>query len=316
MTQITESSKTLKQSGGRWNVLLVSPGKGSSGVYAEEMLRSTGPGAFPKGTHSYVDHTTDGRRNPRDLFGVLSEDAHYEDGVGLVGVLDVLPHWRDFANAVAPHVGMSIFANAERSQDPATGEWVVESILPAIDNAIDLVSYPGRGGQLLDQLAESARSSFDFTTSSVKEDSGTAPAESRNQIGKEKVSMEIDELATRVDKLAESLETLAALIKPLAESITSAEQEKVAKEAEESKTPELDFAKIAEAAVAAGLPHAAREVVYTEVRLGGASVEESIARQKQLVDEIRESAEKTYGATVRVGSDSINQDFSVARWGR
>lgn len=129
--------------------------------------------------------------------------------------------------------------------------------------------------------------------------------------------MEIDELATRVDKLSEGLAALIDIVKPLAESLTDAQEKSAAKQIEEdAKAPELDYAKVAEAAIEAGLPKAAREVVYTEVRLGGASVEESIAKQKSLVSQIQESVEKQHGAVVRVGSDSVNQDFSVSRWGR
>src|SRR3954463_5938196 len=115
MSQVVESSATLQKAGNRWKAVLITPGKGSSGIYSEEMLRSTGPSAFPMGTHSYIDHSDDGRRNPRDLFAVLAEDAHYEDGVGLVGTLQVMPHYSEFAAAVAPHTGLSIYASCEKS---------------------------------------------------------------------------------------------------------------------------------------------------------------------------------------------------------
>lgn len=315
---IQEKASTPRAAGGKWISTLCTPGKGSSGSYSEEMLRATGPAAFPKGTHSYIGHSGDGSRNPRDLFAVLAEDAHYEDGVGLVATMQVMPHYREFADAVAEHTGLSIYASADRTLDPNTGEYVVEAIIPDRQNTVDLVSFPGREHSgLTERLLESAREAFsDNKTSSVQEDSGAAPADVRNPKGKKEISMEIDELATRVEKLSEGLTALADIIKPLAESVTLAEQEKAAKEAEEQKTPELDFAKIAEAAIAAGLPQAAREIVYTEVRLGGASVEESIAKQKALVTQIQESVEKNFGAVVRVGTDSVNQDFSVARWGR
>lgn len=301
---ILESSATLKKSGARWKAVLVTPGKGSSGFYSDEVLKSTGPSAFPAGTHSYIDHSADGGRNPRDLFGVLAEDAYYEDGVGLVGTLEVMPHYADFANAVAPHTGLSIYASATKSKD-ASGETIVESLIPDRMNSVDLVSYAGRGGELAERLLESARSSFN--TSSVTEDSGAAPADDRTNTGKEKVSMEIEELATRVDTLAESLTALTALVTPLAETLT-------AKVQEEEAEPVLDFALIAEAAIAAGLPEAARKVVYDQVR-HGAVVETAIADQKSYVESVQNSVRESLGATVRVGTNDVNQDFQVARWG-
>ena len=311
---ILESSATLKKSGTKWKAVLITPGKGSSGTYSEEVLKSTGPSAFPAGTHSYIDHSADGTRNPRDLFGVLSEDAYYEDGIGLVGTLEVMPHYAEFANAVAPHTGLSIYASADKSKN-SDGEWTVESLIPDRMNSVDLVSYAGRGGELAERLLESARSSFTEPekkakkkkTSSASEDSGAAPADDRTNTGKEKVSMEIEELATRVDTLAESLTALTALVTPLAETLT-------AKVQEEEVEPELDFALIAEAAIAAGLPEAARKVVYDQVR-HGAVVETAIADQKSYVESVQNSVRESLGATVRVGSNDINQDFQVSRWG-
>jgi hypothetical protein len=312
MSHIVESSAKLAKAGSRWKAVLITPGKGSSGIYSEEMLRSTGPSAFPAGTHSYIDHSEE--RSARDLFGVLAEDAEYEEGIGLVGVLEVMPHYAEFANAVAPHTGLSISAAAEKSKD-ANGEIIIESLIPNRMNSVDLVSYAGRGGAMAEKLLEAARSSF-TTSSNVIEDSGTAPADDRNHNGKEKISkMEIEELATRVDTIAESLEKLAAVVTPLAESL-AAEQEKAAKEAEEAKkAPELDFAAIAEAAIAADLPAAARKVVYEQVRLGGSDVKTAIEEQKKLVEDIKKSVEEHLNVRpVFVGTDDVNQDFTVSRW--
>lgn len=130
--------------------------------------------------------------------------------------------------------------------------------------------------------------------------------------------MEIEELATRVETLAESLKALSDVVTPLAESLTAEQQEKARKEAEEQakaeKAPELDYALIAEAAIAAGLPEAARKVVYTQVRLGAMSVEEAIESQRAYVESVQQSVRENLGATVRVGVESVNQDFSVSRW--
>jgi hypothetical protein len=155
---LSESGSAPVKSGNNWRAVLITPGKGSSGVYTEEMLREYGPQAFTKGTHSYVDHPRDEDdiRSPKNLIGVLAEDARYEEGVGLVAELSIMPHWKEFVEAVAPHTGLSIYAMGEGNYND-DGEVVVESLVPHTQNSVDLVSYPGRpGSKLADKLYEAA----------------------------------------------------------------------------------------------------------------------------------------------------------------
>ena len=154
----TESSSAPEKVGNRWRAVLITPGKGSSGVYTESMLREYGPRAFVKGTHSYVDHprSEEDIRSPKNLIGVLAEDAHYEDGVGLVAELDIMPHWKEFVEAVAPHTGLSIYAMGEGNYNE-DGDVIVENLIPHTQNSVDLVSYAGRpGSKLADKLYEAA----------------------------------------------------------------------------------------------------------------------------------------------------------------
>lgn len=159
MTQLlSESSSAPVKSGNNWRAVLITPGKGSSGVYTESMLREYGPKAFKRGTHSYVDHPRgeEDIRSPKNLIGVLAEDARYEDGVGLVAELEIMPHWKEFVEAVAPHTGLSIYAMGEGNYND-DGEVVVENLIPHTQNSVDLVSYPGRpGSKLADKLYEQA----------------------------------------------------------------------------------------------------------------------------------------------------------------
>jgi hypothetical protein len=155
---LSESGSAPVKSGNHWRAVLITPGKGSSGVYTEEMLKTYGPQAFTKGTHSYVDHPRDESdiRSPKNLIGVLAEDARYEEGVGLVAELDIMPHWREFVEAVAPHTGLSIYAMGEGDYNE-DGDVVVENLIPHVQNSVDLVSYPGRpGSKLADKLYEQA----------------------------------------------------------------------------------------------------------------------------------------------------------------
>ena len=161
---LSESGSAPVKSGNNWRAVLITPGKGSSGVYTEEMLKTYGPKAFTKGTHSYVDHPRDESdiRSPKNLIGVLAEDAHYEEGVGLVAELNIMPHWREFVEAVAPHTGLSIYAMGEGNYND-DGEVVVENLIPHAQNSVDLVSYPGRpGSKLADKLYEQAISMVEY----------------------------------------------------------------------------------------------------------------------------------------------------------
>jgi hypothetical protein len=154
----TESNSAPVKVGNSWRAVLITPGKGSSGIYTEETLRKSGPTAFPKGTHSYVDHPShEGEvRSPKNLIGVLATDARYEEGVGLVAELDVMPHWKEFVEAVAPHTGLSIYAMGDGKYND-DGDVVVEELIPHTQNSVDLVSYAGRpGSQLVDKLYEAA----------------------------------------------------------------------------------------------------------------------------------------------------------------
>ena len=160
----TESGSAPVKSGNNWRAVLITPGKGSSGVYTEAMLKEYGPKAFKKGTHSYVDHprSEEDIRSPKNLIGVLAEDARYEKGVGLVAELEVMPHWKEFVEAVAPHTGLSIYAMGEGNYND-DGEVVVENLIPHTQNSVDLVSYPGRpGSKLADKLYEQAVSMLEY----------------------------------------------------------------------------------------------------------------------------------------------------------
>lgn len=159
MTQLLqESGSAPVKSGNLWRAVLITPGKGSSGIYTEDMLKEYGPQAFKKGTHSYVDHPRNEEdiRSPKNIIGVLAEDASYEEGVGLIGEISIMPHWKEFVEAVAPYTGLSIYAMGEGEYND-DGEIIVENLVPHVQNSVDLVSYPGReGSKLADKLYEAA----------------------------------------------------------------------------------------------------------------------------------------------------------------
>lgn len=262
---------------GTWRAVLITPGKGSSGIYSESMLREHGPLAFPRGTHSYVDHpVSEGEvRSPKNLMGVLAEDAHYEDGVGLVAELEVMPHWKEFVEAVAPHTGLSIYAMGEGSRND-DGDVVVESLVPHTQNSVDLVSYAGRPGSgLAEKLYESA-------LAAQVSDNGTAANTAAATINNmEEGNSNMDEIKAMLEAMNEAIEAKFAA---LAETL-SPEEEPEEKE-------EIDVAAVAEAMVAADLPEVSRKAVYESLR-NGADIAEAIEAQKSFVESVKSHLQET-----------------------
>ena len=143
---------------GRWSAVFITPGMGSSGGWTEEVLKRDGPHALQKGARCFVTHEryASGEPDPFRLWGTLVDDAHYEEGVGLVGEIDVLPSWRDRVEEVAPHTALSVYLWADT--DEVTRE--VTRIYEDITNGADLVVFPGRENSgLVEKLYESAKPS-------------------------------------------------------------------------------------------------------------------------------------------------------------
>lgn len=281
-TLFTESAVApIKTEGGNWRAVLITPGKGSSGIYTEAMLKEHGPVAFPKGTHSYIDHpVNEGEvRSPKNLMGVLAEDAHYEDGVGLVAELQVMPHWKEFVEAVAPHTGLSIYAMGDGNYNE-NGELVVESLTPHTQNSVDLVSYAGRPGSgLAEKLYESAIAAF--------VENGAATAETETEIMEGTPDME---------ELKAMLEELNTKFAALAETLTTPAEEPA--EEVEAVDPVEVAAEVAEAVAEAALPAASRKAVY-EAMKAGKPVEDAIVAQKELIESLKATlSESAPAATV------------------
>ena len=270
-TLLTESAVApTKTDSGNWRATLITPGKGSSGIYTESMLKEHGPLAFPKGTHSYIDHpVAEGEvRSPKNLMGVLAEDAHYVDGVGLVAELQVMPHWKEFVEAVAPHTGLSIYAMGEGNRNEE-GDIVVESLIPHTQNSVDLVSYAGRPGSgLAEKLYESALAAFASTEGAAATVETETPMEEGNP---------------NMEEIKAMLEEMNAKFAALAETLTAPEEP--TEEVEEIDVNAVAEA-VAEAMVASNLPEVSRKAVYESLRNGG-DVAEAIEAQRAFVESVK-----------------------------
>lgn len=266
---LVESTAVPVASGkeGRWKAVLLTPGKGSSGEHIEENIRKFGPLALKKGAKSFVTHNRleNSEPDPFQMWAFLAEDAYYEDGVGLVGELEVLPSWRDKVAEVAPHTALSVYIAGS-----VDSNGIVTEYLEDVQNGVDMVVYPGRpGSALVEKLYESAKAS------AVEAENGTAIAGRQTQ--SKESQMEISELAGKVDKVAEKLDALATTFATLAESLTPAEI-----------SPEVaDLGAVAEAALKAGIPEEMRQEIYETVKdMTQVNALEVVAKRKALVESI------------------------------
>lgn len=277
-TLLTESAiAPTKTDSGNWRAVLITPGKGSSGVYTEAMLKESGPVAFPKGTHSYIDHpVAEGEvRSPKNLMGVLSEDAYYDEETGgLVAELQVMPHWKEFVEAVAPHTGLSIYAMGEGSYNEA-GELVVESLTPHTQNSVDLVSYAGRPGSgLAEKLYESALAAFDSSKVDVDE-ADTVPTTNEGNPNMDEIKAMIAELPGLI----------AASVVEALDARDNQDNNDNVDPVMNAADPVTEAAEIAEAMLAAALPEVSRKAVYEALR-NGVEVAVAIEAQKAFVESV------------------------------
>lgn len=299
---LTESSEKLVASNGVYKSILITPGKGSSGFYSEEMLRTFGPEAFPKGTHSYLNHLDEGEyRSPSQLMAVLTEDAYYEDGVGLVANIRPMKHWADFVEEVAPYVGMSISAQGTGEASEIDGEqvFVVESLLPDVMNTVDFVSYAGRGGKIAEQLAEQA----------LNKSTHTDPSAGTGKKGNEIMAT----LEENASALAEAAGKIVSAQEAAAVAAVS-EAETAEKVAEAIKNAVAATRKVAEA----GLSNTLSDKLYAQIEAGDFSVEEKLTEYEEIRSEVKEQLEESLpsgfvGSLVGAGTGST-KNFNVSGW--
>lgn len=193
-------------------VLLISPGWGSSGYWPAEVLERDGPAAFPAGTHQYIDHPTESElherpeRSIKDLAATLAGDAQWlpngPEGPGLYAETVLSETWAPLIDAVAEDIGISVSTWAESVMGEAEGKRgpVIKRIAAASEaplNSVDFVTKAGRGGKLM-PLLESARRNSGSPTP------GAAPQHEGASVTATSVPKEADEMDEK--QLQEQLE--------------------------------------------------------------------------------------------------------------
>lgn len=162
MAFIREAATATRRGPGRVLLTIITPGAGSSGDYATEVIaKAAEEKAFPRGTLGMIDHDTDTERmerpegSLRNLALVLDEDAYVGEGGALQAEAKIASAWRDLVEDFHEHIGASIYASAEISVNESGGK-VVERIVPNPFNRTDLVTVAGRGGKI-EQVLEAAK---------------------------------------------------------------------------------------------------------------------------------------------------------------
>jgi hypothetical protein len=160
----TTAAPTRQGSDGRYRVVLIDAGDGSSGHYPPDTLRrAAADRVFPKGMHVYWDHAsaTEAAARPertlRDLSAVLTEDAAWDEATqALVSQVQVFSPYRPLVEEMRDHIGLSINGRGDIADD--AGQRIVRRLTHA--DSVDFVTRPGRGGRVLPVL-EADRPMFD-----------------------------------------------------------------------------------------------------------------------------------------------------------
>lgn len=301
-----ESSSKLVETADKdtYKVLLITPGRGSSGYYSEEMLRTYGPEAFPAGSHSYIDHLNEGEtRSTLKMIGVYENDAYYDEELGgLVSDLKPFSHFKQFVKEVAPHAGFSISAQGNGETVEMEGQEVfrVDELLPHVMNSVDLVSYAGRGGKLVESLLQEALSN------STQSESSAGTEKKENEMAT------LEEVATKVA----SLDVNIAKIVSAQEAAATAEvtEEQIAEKVTEAvKLAVAATRKVAEA----DLSEKIAEKLYAQIEAGDFAIEERLEELEAIRTEVKEKLEESAPAGF-TGSftrgNSGDHNYSIGQW--
>lgn len=291
--EATTSAPQIK--GSKWRAKIINEGKGSSATYPAAVLKEFGPTAWPQGTHVFLNHLGEGERDERsgshdirDLVGVFESTPEFvESDGGLYAEIKFFEKHRAFMEEIAPYVGLSIEANGEVDDDGN-----VTSLIESPLNAVSVVPRAGRGGKLLELVESFREAESDRMNPSDKGEPNGSPAVPERKPMNEQ---EIKALA----------EALAAAIKPEFAALTEALTPKPV----ETPKDEPDFAAVVEAAVEADLSKSSRARVVEAVK-SGKDLNEALATEKSLKDEILAEAEQSGFVVKGTSSVSLEEQFN------
>jgi hypothetical protein len=294
-----------KSADGTYPVVLITPGKGASGVYSEQLIESYAPAAWPKGTHVYLDHLKPGEtRTPEKLLGTLAEETSIDAEGRAVNRFKPLSKHREWIEEISPFVGLSISAQGtgrEEVDESGQTEYIVETLEPHITNTVDVVSYAGRGGKFLESFLEEANASAGSKSTQAESTSGATKGTS---------TMTLEEQVSAL------IETVSALVAKI-----DAREVAEAAKADADHDVRAEVAQAVDAAVAvesADVAKSTHDALIEQIKAGAYDVNGAIEAEKALREEIRAEFEAK-GLIESVGSSaaggaSTSDDLVVTGW--
>jgi len=208
-------------------VLMISPGQGSSAYYEAEQLERD-VGAFDGGL-VFIDHPgkREARDRPerslRDLVGPIVETPRFlhrgPAGPGSYAKVRVASHWRPFLEELGSDIGASIRAGGIATYKDVAGRKnvkVCERFNPGA--SFDFVTTAGRGGKMIEMReaalreADAAVAAFNaeaaFVESDGRSDEARFVAWMNGKEGTKEESMELHEVQQQLAEAEGKLQTL------------------------------------------------------------------------------------------------------------
>ena len=140
-------------------IKIIDPGWGSSGYYSREVLQqAVNARVYAAGTQMFWNHPSKAdekdrpERDLRDLAGVLTEDARWDEhgskGPGIYARAKVFSAYREHVAEMGPYIGLSHYVWGESKTGEAEGKKgdIITRIVAA--RSVDFVTVPGRGGAI------------------------------------------------------------------------------------------------------------------------------------------------------------------------
>jgi hypothetical protein len=198
-----------------------------------------------------------------------------------------MSHFREFVKEVAPYTGLSISAEGRGSMQEMDGQqvFVVEALVPNIQNTVDLVSYAGRGGHFAESLAEAAIAAN--KSSHTESSDGTDKKDTNMATLEEQVTA----LTSTVNTFVSAQEAATAAAKSEAVTVS------------EAVSKAVDAVAAIEASEA---PESFKESLRAEVKAGNYDVSAKLAAVEALRKEILDEAEAN-------GSTSSSSELTEAQ---
>lgn len=310
---LNESAGSPVKKGNRWLVTVARPGQGSSGFYPENVLKESGPAAFPPGTKSFFNH--DAKRDVRDMVGTFAEGAFWNDEEGeLQAYLTPFKRYAQVLNdAKDDDTGQSYIEASIHGKARKDNRGYVKELVYDRSNTVDLVAFAGLEGSGLKQQVESLFAAATADGEQVNEEENTMTFEITQDAW--------ESLTNRLAAFDAKFDTFVAESKLEVKGAADADAVAEAAKAlvEEALT---SYADTLAAIDAADIPVKVKESLKTAAGKGEditenlAGAVEIVAESKKEIAEAANPKGRNRGTVVVVeeSKDDTPRNFRVGRW--